>query len=205
MIESPSLIVSDHWLTLLSSACTSFMLNQVYSLARVYHRPISWRFHKRLPFALVELVYHRFRASIQHGVDPLWAMLSWSHLCLHVSVLFGDQRECIFVCAEDRFSLEVLTPMGDVIPDVEIWESSFPFWVSARVVGPRGLSNGAWYKQSHEAQSNSTRWYVIHTWKKKLHGRLKSFLPSRSSAIIFFFFSFHDRCIHHHVWCPLIS
>jgi hypothetical protein len=93
MIESPSLFVLDPRLTLLSSACTSFMPNQVYSLAHVYHRPISWRFHKRLPFALVEFVYRWLRASAQHGVSPLRAMASWSHSCLHVSVLFGHPRE----------------------------------------------------------------------------------------------------------------
>jgi hypothetical protein len=57
---------------------------------------------------------------------------------------------------EDRFSLEVLTPMGDVVLNVEIWESSFPFWAFNWVDGPRRLSNGAQHKESHEAQSNST-------------------------------------------------
>jgi hypothetical protein len=65
-----------------------------YSLAWVYHRPIPWRFCKRLPFALVELVYRWFQASTQHGVGPLRAMSSWSHSFLHVSALFSYRREC---------------------------------------------------------------------------------------------------------------
>jgi hypothetical protein len=68
---SISLFVSHPCLTFLNSACTSFTPNQVYPLVHVYHRAISWQFRKRLPFALVELVYRWFRASSLHGVGPL--------------------------------------------------------------------------------------------------------------------------------------
>jgi hypothetical protein len=175
MIESPSLIILDPCLTLLSSACISFTSNPVYSLARVYQRPISWRFRKCLPFALVKLGYSWFGASTQHGVGPLRAMSSWSHSCLHISVILNS--------AEDQFSLEVITSMDDVILDVRIWESSFLFQVSARVVGPRRPSKEAQHKQSYEAQSNYTRCPVAHSWMEKLSVRSRSFSPSNGLDI----------------------
>jgi hypothetical protein len=85
IIKSPSLIVSDPYLTFLGSACVSSTPNQMHSLACIYHRAISWQFHKCLPFALVELVYHWFRASTLHGVSPLSShvvMISLAHSCI---------------------------------------------------------------------------------------------------------------------------
>jgi hypothetical protein len=46
-----------------------------------------------------------------------------------------------------------------------------------RVAGPRRLSNEAQNKQSQEAQSDSTRCYIAHARKKKLHERPRSFSP----------------------------
>jgi hypothetical protein len=46
-----------------------------------------------------------------------------------------------------------------------------------RLVGPRRLSNEAQNKQSHEAQSDSTRWYVDHARKERLHERSRGFPP----------------------------
>jgi hypothetical protein len=87
---SISLFVSHPCLTFLNSACTSFTPNQVYPLVRVYHRAISWRFHKCLPFALVELVYRWFWASTLHGVGPFLShvvMISLMPSCIcHVQL-----------------------------------------------------------------------------------------------------------------------
>jgi hypothetical protein len=68
------------------------------------------------------------------------------------------QENVISDRAEDWFSLEVLTSMSDVVLDIGIREGPFPFQAPARVVEPRGSSNEARYNQSHETQSNSTRW-----------------------------------------------
>jgi hypothetical protein len=86
---------------------------------------------------------------------------------------------------DDWFSLKVLTPLGDVVLDIEIWESPFLFWVFARVVGPIRSSNEAQHKQSHEAQSDSIRCYVTHAHEEKLHERSRSTRPSDYPDIIF--------------------
>jgi hypothetical protein len=87
MNVSLSLFVSNYCLTFLSSACTSSTSNQVYSLVRIYHRAISWRFHKCLSFALLELMYRGFQASTLHGVGPLLShvvIISPVPLCIHL-------------------------------------------------------------------------------------------------------------------------
>jgi hypothetical protein len=71
MIGSLSSFVSNPCLTFISSPCISFTPNQVYPLVCIYRRAILWWFRKRLPFALVELMYHWFRASALYGVGPL--------------------------------------------------------------------------------------------------------------------------------------
>jgi hypothetical protein len=53
-----------------------------------------------------------------------------------------------------------------------------------RVAGPRRLSNKAQNKQSQEAQSDSTRCYIAHARKKKLHERPRSFSPSNYLDIL---------------------
>jgi hypothetical protein len=46
-----------------------------------------------------------------------------------------------------------------------------------QIIGPRRSNNEVQHKQSHGAQSDSTRCYVAHVRKDKLHKRLKSFPP----------------------------
>jgi hypothetical protein len=60
---------------------------------------------------------------------------------------------------------------------MEFGKIPFPFRASARVAGPRRSNNEAQNKQSHEAQSDSTRSYVAHAQKEKLHGKPRSFPP----------------------------
>jgi hypothetical protein len=86
MIGSLSSFVSNPCLTFLISTCISFTPNQVYPLVHIYHRAILWWFHKHLPFALVELVYHWFWATTLHGVGPLSShvvMISPVSSCIH--------------------------------------------------------------------------------------------------------------------------
>jgi hypothetical protein len=83
---SISLYVSNPCLTFINSACTSFTPNHVYPMVCIYNWAISWQFHKRLPFALLELMYHWFRANTLHGVGPLLShviMISPTPLCIH--------------------------------------------------------------------------------------------------------------------------
>jgi hypothetical protein len=93
MTESLSLFVSNPCLTFLNSSCLSFTPNQVYPLVCIHHRAISCRFHKRLPFALLELVYHWFWASTLHGVGPLSSHVVMISPCLWVSIMFCHPRE----------------------------------------------------------------------------------------------------------------
>jgi hypothetical protein len=46
-----------------------------------------------------------------------------------------------------------------------------------QIVGPRRSNNEVQHKQSHKAQSDSTRCYVTHARKEKLHERPRSFPP----------------------------
>jgi hypothetical protein len=79
MIESPSLIVLDPCLTHLSSACISFMPNQVYSLARIYHRSISWWFHKCLPFCSIKCLCITDFEQVPYMVSiRFWVTSFWS-------------------------------------------------------------------------------------------------------------------------------
>jgi hypothetical protein len=109
----------------------------------------------------------------------------------HVSILFYHPREYHLRSHQWLIQLEVLTQMGDVVLDVGIWESSFQFWASDRVDGPRRSSNEAQNKQSHEAQSDSTRSYVVRARKKKLYERPRSFPP-----LNYFYILFSPRLIH---------
>jgi hypothetical protein len=81
MIEGLFYVASNPCWTFLSSACMSFTPNQVYPLVRIYHRAIWWRFHKRLSFALLELMYRWFWASTLHGVgSPSSHVILISHM-----------------------------------------------------------------------------------------------------------------------------
>jgi hypothetical protein len=88
-----SLFVSNPCLMSLNSAFILFTPNQVYPLVRIYHRAISWRFHNRLPFSLLELVYCWFRASTLQDIGPLSSHVVMISLCLCVSIMFYHPRE----------------------------------------------------------------------------------------------------------------
>jgi hypothetical protein len=184
MIKRLSSFVSNSCLTFLNSICLSFTPNKVYPLVSINHRAISWWFHKHLPFVLLELMYCWFWASTLHGVGPLSSlvvMISPMPLCIHPVRLSKRMSSPI---APRINSVWKFTPMGDVVLDVGIWGSSFPFRESDWVDGPRRSSNGAQHKESHEAPSDSTRCYGTHARKKKLHGKPRSFPPFNSSGIL---------------------
>jgi hypothetical protein len=102
------------------------------------------------------------------------------------------QENIIFDSANDRSSLEF-----EKVIDIGIWESPFPFRASDQVAGSRRSSNGAQNKKSHKAQSDSTRCYVAHAQKEKLHGKPRSFLLSMVSIYSFL----HGQCIFHRSLC----
>jgi hypothetical protein len=139
----------------------------------------------------------RAHVSLILSKYPTWCRSTSSHV-----IMISLMPSCIcHVWLSKRISsliMPIIDPVWKFLPwwrivtlNIGIWESSFPFRASAWVAGPRGPSNEARYKQSHEAQSDSIMWYVAHARKKKLHGRLKFFLPSRSSDIIFSPWSMH--------------
>jgi hypothetical protein len=159
-----SLYISNPCLTFLNTAFTSFTPNQVYTLVRIYHRAISWRFCNSLPFALLELVYHWSRASTLHGIDPLLSHVIMISPCLYVSIMFYHPRE--YHLRSSRWAIQFGSsyPNREVVLDIGIWESSF-FFLSIR-----SSDWEAQHKQSHEAQSDSIRCYITHAWKEKWHG-----------------------------------
>jgi hypothetical protein len=164
---SLSLFASKPWLTFLNSAFTSFTPNQVHSLVCIYHRAISWRFHKRLPFALVELVYRWFWASTLHGV---------SSLSSHV-VMISLAPSCIYhVWLSKRMSSSIAPRINSVWKFLSRWvmlsltsefkKVHFLFWASAQVVGSRRSRNEA----PKQAESWSTVWFykvLCRPWTKK--------------------------------------
>jgi hypothetical protein len=120
--------------------------------------------------ALIVFLYWPSLSSILLGVDSLQAMLFWSRMWLHVSISIYCPREYRLWSRRWSISLEVLTLVEDVTLNIGIWERvQFPFWASDRV-GPRRPSNETQHQQSHEVQSDTTRYYVAHTWKEKWHG-----------------------------------
>jgi hypothetical protein len=114
----------------------------------------------------------------------LCAMSVWSHYDSVYSSCYIIQENIISDHADNLFRVGVLTPLGDVVPDVAIWESSFPFWVSDQVAEPRRSSNGAQSKESHETQFDSTRCYVTHAQKEMLYGKPRSFPPFNGPNIL---------------------
>jgi hypothetical protein len=110
--------------------------------------------------------------------------LSWSHTTSCTHPVQSIQENIIFHHANDRFSLEVLTHMGDAVLDFGTWECSFPFRANDRV-RPRRSSDEVQHKQSHESQSESTRCHVAHSWMEKLSKRPRSSLFQRSQYLCF--------------------
>jgi hypothetical protein len=72
--QKPFLVVSDPYLTFLSSACTSFTPNQVSSLVCIYHQAISWWFRKHLLFcpisAHVSLILSKYPTWCRSTFEP---------------------------------------------------------------------------------------------------------------------------------------
>jgi hypothetical protein len=142
----------------------------------------------------------RARVSLILSKYPTWCRSTFEPCCHDITRAFV-YPSCLVIqenVISDRFNLEVITPMGDVILDVGVWESSFPFRASDWVNGPRRSSNVAQHKESHESQSESTRCYIAHAWKEKLHGKLRSFLLSMAPISSFL----RSQCIFHHFLCP---
>jgi hypothetical protein len=185
MNMSISLFVSHPCLTVRSSPYTLFTPNQVYPFVHVYHWAISWRFHKRLSFDLVELMYCWFWASTLHGVSPLLS---------HV-IMISLVPSCICLVWLSKRMSSLIVPRNDSVwkflprwvmssSTLECEKVLFPFWASARVAGPRRSSNGAQHKESHEVQSDFTRCYVIHAWKEKWHGWPRSLIPFNCLTVL---------------------
>jgi hypothetical protein len=142
-------------------------------------------FCNRLPFALLERVYRWFWASTLQGVGPLLShvfMISLVPSCIcHVrlskrlpsSIALRFHSVCKFLPQWRMSSLTL--ELENVLSHSEYLTC---------VAGPRRLGNEAQNKQSQEAQSNSTRCYVAHTWNKKLHERPRSFPPSKYLDIL---------------------
>jgi hypothetical protein len=107
------------------------------------------------------------------------------------------QENIISDCTKDWFSLEVLTPMGDVNLDIGIWKSSFPLWALARVAGPRRSSNEAQHRQSWSTIRFYKMLCVTHALKKKWHEWPRISPPLNSPDIL--------RSMHLSLFlCPLL-
>jgi hypothetical protein len=147
---SISLFVSHPCLTFLNSACTSFTPNQVYPLVHIYHRAILSWFNKRLPFSLVELMYHWFRASTLYGVGPLSShvvMIPPVPSCIHPVQLSKRMLSLIALRIDSVWKFLPRWAMSSSTLEFE----KVLFWASNWVDGPRRSSNGAQHKESLEA------------------------------------------------------
>jgi hypothetical protein len=148
-------------------------------------------------FTLLVPVYRLFRGSTLHGVSPLSShvvMISIVHSYIH-HVLMSQIRSSSNALMFDS-AWKFLPDRGCRL-NLEIWEGSFSFQASTRVVGPRRSNNEVQHKQSHEAQSDLTRCYVAHARKEKLHERPRSFLLRTiliSSLLL-------DQCALHRFLC----
>jgi hypothetical protein len=138
----------------------------------------------------------RAHVSLISSKYPTWCRSTFEpcrHDLIHAFVYPSCsiiQENIIFDRANDRFNLEVLTTMGDVILDIGTRESSFSFGASDRV-GLRRWSNEEQHKWSHEAQPDSIRCYVAHSRKEKLHERLRSLPLSNCPNIVLSLWSRH--------------
>jgi hypothetical protein len=92
-----------------------------------------------------------------------------------------------------------LPQLGMSTLTLEFEKVLFPFRASAQVVAPRGPSNEAQHKQSHETQSNSTRCYPPTHERKSGMGDREVFLLSTVPLS----FLRRDQCILHCFLCPL--
>jgi hypothetical protein len=148
MNVSLSLFVLNPCLTFLNSACTTFTLNQVYSLVHIYHRAISWWFHKRLPFCPIKCSYTVDFEQVPYMVlVRFWAMSLWAHTWLYIPILFGpSKRISSLIVPIIDLVWKFLPQLGILSLTLEFEKVLFPFRASARVVGPRRPSNEAQHK-----------------------------------------------------------
>jgi hypothetical protein len=130
-IESLPSFVFNPCLTFLNSTCLSFTPNQVHSLVCIQHQAILRWFYQRLPNcpvgARVSLILSKYPTWCRSTFEPCRYDLSCAFMYLSY---LGIQGNVVFDRAKDRFCLEVLISMEDVVLDFGTWGCSFPFWVS---------------------------------------------------------------------------
>jgi hypothetical protein len=198
MNMSISLFVSHPCLTFLNSACISFTPNQVYPLVCIYHWVISWWFHKHLPFALVELVYHWFWASTLHGVSPLSS---------HV-IIISLMPSCICHVRLSKRMSSLITPRIDLVwKFLQRWVMSSSTLEFEKVLfqseHPIELMD-----QEDRVMERNTRRVMKHSLilqgaislmheRKSCMGNQEVFLLSIVPITSFL----HDQCIFHHFSC----
>jgi hypothetical protein len=98
--------------------------------------------------ACISLISSKYPIWCRSTFEPCRHDLTRGFIYPSCSVI---QENVISDRVEDRFSLKVLTLMGDLVLDVGIWESSIPFRAFDWVHGPWRSSNGAQHKESREA------------------------------------------------------
>jgi hypothetical protein len=84
----------------------------------------------------IVLLYWPSLSSTLLGVDSLQAMSLWSHTTSCNHPVQSIQENIVFHRADDRFSLEVLTPMESVSLSHGTWDSFSPTRVPDEVVRP---------------------------------------------------------------------
>jgi hypothetical protein len=89
----------------------------------------------------IVLLYWPSLSSTLLVVDSLQALSFWSHVTSCNHPVQSIQENIIFHRADDRFSLEVLTPMESVSLSRGTWDSFSPPRVPGEVVRPRGSSD----------------------------------------------------------------
>jgi hypothetical protein len=84
-----------------------------------------------------------------------WTMSSWSHSCLHVSVLFGYPRVSCSIASMIDSLWKFLPRWVMLSSSLEFEKVPFLFWAFTRVTGPRRSRNEA----PKQAESWSTVWF----------------------------------------------
>jgi hypothetical protein len=198
---SISLFVSHPFLTFLNSVGTSFTPNQVYPLVHIYHQAISWQFRKRLPFALVELVYRWFWANTLQGAGPLSShviIISLVPSCIHPIQLSKRMLSLIAPRIKSVWKFLPRLAMSSLTLEFEevLFHSEHPMelmdqedWVMEhnirRVMQRSPILQGA-MPLMHERKSCMENWEVF----------LLSTVPISSFL--------RSQCIFHCFLCPLV-
>jgi hypothetical protein len=176
--RKPFLVVSDPCLTFLSSACTSFTPNQVYSLVRVYHQAISWWFWKRLPFYListrVSLLSSKYPTGCRSTFEPCCYDLTRDFMYPSCSIYPG---ECHLYSCQSSFRSWSLTPMKAVSIDMKLDKGLLNPKHSMKL-SEKGIG---WLMQ-HDRSCQST---LLPTHRRKsMHERSRSPPPSNCYDIL---------------------